>query len=59
MARSKKRSRTKKSEKPHLITDDLRRKTKRAFEEIEEAQEDLDLKIKKLRNTLDDGEFSG
>lgn len=49
MPRSKKRSRT---EKPHLITDSLRRKTNRAFAQIKAAQKDLDLKIRQLRDEL-------
>jgi hypothetical protein len=49
MARSKKPSR---AEKPHIITDSLRRDTDRAFARIKAAQKDLDLRIKQLRDEL-------
>ena len=44
MARSKKED--------HLITDTLRRKTDKAFADIEAAQKKLDLKIKRLKDEL-------
>ena len=49
MARPKKRSRAK---KPKIITDSLKRETRKAFAQIQEAQRDLDLKIKHLKRGL-------
>ena len=41
-----------KSKKLHVITDNLRRKTDKAFAQIKAAQKDLDLRIKQLKDEL-------